>query len=175
MRRPRRRGDHVGHGLGLREVEFPGQVGADGEFARLGHASARGGQQPEDFRDDVGGAVARDFDRVFARVGVRGAENGRQHVVDHAVAVGYRAVMHRVAVCLGERPPAPEYPVADGEGFSAADADDGDGPSGGGCRGDDGIVIGVHYLPSMRSRCPMRSLWALLRRFQRMICAVVTR
>ena len=50
--------------------------------------------------------------------------------------------MHRVAVCLGERPPAPEYPVADGEGFSAADADDGDSPSGGGCRGDDGIVIG---------------------------------
>ncbi len=119
--------------------------------------------------------MARDFDRVFARVGVRGAENGRQHVVDHAVALGYRTVMHRVAVCLGERPPAPEYPVADGEGFSAADADDGDSPSGGGCRGDDGIVIGVHYLPSMRSRCPMRSLWALLSLFQRMICAVVTR
>ena len=39
----------------------------------------------------------------------------------------------------------------------------------------DGIVIGVHYLPSMRSRCPMRSLWALLSLFQRMICAVVTR
>ena len=31
------------------------------------------------------------------------------------------------------------------------------------------------YLPSMRSRCPMRSLWALLSLFQRMICAVVTR
>ena len=37
----------------------------------------------------------------------------------------------------------------------------------------DGIVIGVHYLPSMRSRCPMRSLWALLSLFQRMILSLI--
>lgn len=80
--------------------------------------------------------MARDFDRVFARVGVRGSGKTAASTSSITpVALGYRTVMHRVAVCLGERPPAPEYPVADGEGFSAADADDGDSPSGGRLQG----------------------------------------
>ena len=175
MCRARRGGDGVGHGFGLREIEFPGQIGADGELSGLGHASARGGQQPEDFRNDVGRSVTRYFDRIFTRVGVRCAEYRGQHVIYDAVAVHDLPVMHRVSFGSGQRLPAPEQPVAEGKGLPAAHADDGDGPSCGGCRGDDGIVVGNHYLPSMRSFCPMRSLWALLRLFQRMICAVVTR
>ena len=156
MRRARRGGDGVGHGFGLRKIELPGQIGPYGELPGLGHASARGGQQTEDFRYDVGRSVTRDFDRILARVGVRRTEHRGQHVVHDAVAVHNLSVVHRVSVGFGERLPAPEHPVAEGESLPAAHADDCDGPSCGGCGGDDGIVIGNHAVICLRCGAAVR-------------------
>ena len=58
--------DKVGYGFGLREVEATVEEGTLGEFARTSHASTCGDEQTEDFLLDVDGAVARDFDSVFA-------------------------------------------------------------------------------------------------------------
>ena len=77
-------GDQIGHRFGLREIHLSGEERPCGEFARPGHAGARGEEQPQDFGDDVGGAVAGEFDRILARIGVRCAENRCEHVVDRA-------------------------------------------------------------------------------------------
>lgn len=150
MGRARRGGDQIGDGLGLREVELSGQIGADGEFARLGHAGSGRAQQAEHLRDDVGGAVAREFDRILARVGVRRAEEGRQHVVDRAVAVDDAAVVHAVARGCGEVRAAAEDAVAERRSAGAADADDGDGAARRRGGGDDDVVIGRHVVIGRR-------------------------
>ena len=174
MRRARRGGDQIADGFGLREVQLARQVGAQGELARLGHAGAGGDQETQDFGDDERRAVRRDFDRVLARVGAGGAEDGDQHVVDRLFALDDAAVMDRVARGFGQGRRAAEDAVGDGEGFAAAKADDGQGAARRGGGGGDGIAVADHR-PSMRRRCPMRSLWALLSLFQRMSWAVVTR
>ena len=150
----RRGGDEVPDGFRLREVQLAGQVGADGELARRCHACPGGDEQPQDFGDDVGGAVAGDLDRIFARIGVRGAEDGGQHVVHRAISVRDTAVVHRISGRFGERRPAPEEGVAECQRPCAADADDGDGAARGGRRGDDGIVVGGHARMSFNGpRC----------------------
>ena len=148
---PRRGGDQITDGLGLRQVEFPGQIGPHGKLSGSGHASAGSSQQPQDLRDDVGGAVAGNFHGIFARIGVRSPEDGGQHVVHDAWRFGFggrrihdRSVMNRVGGGLGQRRTAAEDAVAEREGLRTAHADDGDGTSRSGSWGDDGIVIGEH-------------------------------
>ena len=58
--------DEVGNGFGLREVEATIEEGTLGELARTCHACTSSDEQTEDFLLDVDGAVARDFDSVFA-------------------------------------------------------------------------------------------------------------
>ena len=58
--------DKVGDGLGLGEVEFPGEEGSAGKFAGPGGAAAAGEEVVEDVADDERVAVAGDFEEVFA-------------------------------------------------------------------------------------------------------------
>ena len=125
MGRTRRGGDHVGYGLGLRKVHLPGQVGADGEFARIGRAGSGSNCQPENLRDDILRSVARNLGGIFARIGVRCAKNRDEYVVDDPLAVENAAVVYRVTFGIGERPASAENPVADGQRFVAAQPDNG--------------------------------------------------
>ena len=157
MCRTRTRSDQVGDRFGLRQVELAAEKGARSEFAGRCHAGAAANQQCEQFADDVPRAVTRDLDRIFAGVGVRRTENRDQHVVEHACAVGDRAVEHRVAGCFARPPCAAEYGVADRECRGTAHAHDGDRAACGSGGRDDGIVRGVH-------RRRIFSFWPILRR-----------
>ena len=144
VRRPRGRGDDVGHGFGLREVEFARKIGPDGEFARLGHACAGGGQQAQRFGNDVLRTVARDFGGVLARIGTGRPEYRDQHVVERSPVGHDMAVMNRIAPGIGQRRASPENAVADRQRVAAAYADDGERPSCGGGRSCNGIVVADH-------------------------------
>ena len=143
-------GDQIGHRLGLCQIEFPVEVGAAREFARPGHAGPGLQCQAQHLADDVGGAVARKFDRLFARVGVRRPEEGRHRLVHDAFAVTDRAETAAPARPLGEGPAAAEEPVGDRHGLGAGEADHGQSAARGRSRGDDRIAVGVH---GVISRC----------------------
>ena len=84
------------------------------------------------------------------------------------------SVVERVCGGVGQFPAAAEDPVAHGQCLRAAHADDGKGAARRGGRGNDRIVIRAVHRPSMRRRCPMRSVRGLRMLFQRMSCEVVT-
>ena len=60
------RGDDIGDGLGLGEIDAAVQKCAAGEFARLGHARARVDGERHDAADDEWTAVALDFGDILA-------------------------------------------------------------------------------------------------------------
>ena len=69
------------------EVEAAVEEGATGEFAGFGKSGTTIEKCLEDCLLDVEGAVAGDFDGVFASVGVGGTEEGDDDFVDEGVAV----------------------------------------------------------------------------------------
>lgn len=146
----RRRGDQVGDRLGLRKVHLACEKRPGGEFARFGGAGSRGVEQAQNLGHDVGGAVAGEFHRVFARVGAGGAEDSGEHFVHRAVAVCDAAEAYGVCGGVGEARRAPEDAVADGDGLRAADADHGHGAARGGGRCGDGVVRVEHGVIGLR-------------------------
>ena len=106
-------------------MEVVAAVGADGEFARPGHAGAGGGEQPQDLGNDVLRSVAGDLGGILAGVGAGCTEYRDQHVVQYAAVVHDLPVVYRVSCCCGQRFPAAEDTVADAQRLLPADADDG--------------------------------------------------
>ena len=137
-------GDEVGHGFGLRQVELAVDEGAAGELAGGGQPAALAQQQGHDLLLYVDGAVARDFDGIFAGEGVGGDEEGGDDVVEGvARLVGDGAVVGGIGAGLGQRfaGGGMEYAVGDGDGLGAAHANDGDAASAGSGRdGTNGIL-----------------------------------
>ena len=146
--------DEVEDGLGLGQVDLSIQKGALGEFAGVGLARAGGEEGVEDAPGGLRAAVALDFDRILAGVGMRRAEHEPERVVEDFAGAGRdgRAVRERAGGPRGERRRrAAVQAVGQRERAGARKADDGDGACArrGGDRGDDvgwrkiGHVCGV--------------------------------
>ena len=92
--------------------------------------------------------MARDLYRVFARIGVRGTEEGDEHFIEHGT-IGADEMPEDGGACLalGERCAlyGAKVLIGDADGFGSADADDADGSTLGGGYSADGVV-GVHVL-----------------------------
>ena len=140
-------GDEVGHGFGLAEVHFAVQEGSFGVFAGACQAASVGGEQAQHGLEDVGGAVAGDFDAVFAGVGVGGAIEGDDNFVDErAVVATYFAERGATGLCRIEGPAAAcmkqGCDVSDGPG--ARNAHNAQGAARGGGEGADGVFAVCH-------------------------------
>jgi len=114
--------DDVGHGFGLREVEFAVEKGALCEFARVGLPRTALLEQRHQPRGNIRRGVARDFHSVFAREGMWRAIDGEHGFVEHAAVgcVGESAEerLPRRGFCEGTR----EEAVGRCNGFAAAQA-----------------------------------------------------
>ena len=91
-------GNEVGYSFGLREVHLTVEIGTLGELAWKGHPAAILYEQFKYLVNDIARAVTRDLRAVFARVAVRGLENGNQYLVD----IGNMSVMDGVRPGVGE-------------------------------------------------------------------------
>ena len=86
------RGNEVGDGFGLGEVEPAVQESALGEFTRAGLAASCLDERPHDFTLDELRAVDVELHRVFAGVGAGAAQDeGESFVEDGAVGVAEAA------------------------------------------------------------------------------------
>ena len=79
--------NEVGHGLGLRQVEFAVEEGALRELAWLGKPAASLHQQFHDALLDVERAVAGYLHHILARVGTGGGVLGDHHLVEQGVPI----------------------------------------------------------------------------------------
>ena len=81
------RADQIHHRFRLRQVHFPIQESAFGEFAATRSPRSR----PQTSRQDASGhehtAVATNLDHIFAGVAVRSAMHREHHLVDHAIVL----------------------------------------------------------------------------------------
>ena len=86
------RGNQVGHGLGLAQVQFAGQKGTLRELPAQGLAATALDEQLHHPADDIPGPVATDFRGIFASIRVGGTINAHHHFVHHlaptAITVG---------------------------------------------------------------------------------------
>ena len=139
------RGDDVGDGLGLGEIDAPVQKCTAGEFARLCQARARGEGERHDAAHHEGSAVALDLGDIFAGQAGWMGHRDRQRAVDVRAGRGIDDVAeaHRARCALGGMRGAEES-VEDFEGARAGEADDRDGADAGSGGGGDDRVGGVH-------------------------------
>ena len=153
MRSGRGGGDEVGHGFGLAEVHLAIKEGTLGILSRCGKAASAINEQAQGLLEDIGRTMARDLYRVFARIGVRGTEEGDEHLVKHG-AVGADEVTESGGTCLALSERCSLYGAkvltGDCNCIGAANADDADGSTLSGGNGADGIV-GMHSLHSYQS------------------------
>ena len=95
------RRDEVGDSFGLTEVHAAVGKGTSREFAPFGHPYATlPDEQMEQLLLDVEGAVARDFDHVFARVAMGSAEKRDNHLVELFARRGVDNPAKGEGVCL---------------------------------------------------------------------------
>jgi hypothetical protein len=130
VRQGRIGGNQVGYGLGLGQVEGPVQKGALGKLAGLGQPGPAAGEQGQNLLDDVVGAVAADFDHVFAGVGVRPPKQGHHHLIQNPVGVADGAEVQGMAELVAQAP-AGKDAVGEGNGVGAGEAEHGNGAGAG--------------------------------------------
>ena len=126
------RGDEVGDGFGLGEVEAAVEEGALGEFAGAGLTAPRLDERPHDLALDELRAVDVEFHRVLAGVGAGAAKDeGESFVEDGAFGVAEAAKRHS-AVRDGIEGLGKDL-GAEGQGVMSGDAHHGDSTRTGGC------------------------------------------
>jgi len=79
--------DEVGHGFGLRQVELTVQEGAEGKFPLRSNACALLDEQLDDLLLDELGAVAGNFDGVFAGIRVGRFKKTDEYFVQYNIAI----------------------------------------------------------------------------------------
>jgi hypothetical protein len=90
--------------------------------------------------------VARDFDRILAGIGVRGAKNGGQNLVYDLVSIAYLTEMDCISGDLGERAAAAgdKNTVAEGNGTGPAHPNHGDRSAAARGHGNYGVCVPIH-------------------------------
>ncbi len=96
-RRFGRRIDHVGHGLGLRQIEFVVEVRAPRELTRLGQPCAELERSAQQHARYHRAAVTVQFEHVFTGIGVRRRKEQHQSVVDDGAMPVQEFGAHRLA------------------------------------------------------------------------------
>lgn len=100
------RGNHIGNAFGLCQIDLTCKEGSCGEFARCGCACAAVDSRAHNAIYNIGRAVARNLDRIFARIGARCAEKGQYDIVDRITTcrIDDLAIVCSVAFGLCQRP-----------------------------------------------------------------------
>jgi hypothetical protein len=122
------RGDNIGDGLGLGEIDLAVQKRAAGEFPRLGYAGARVECERHDAANNEWTPVALDFGYILARQAGRTAHHDRERAIDASAACGIDDVAqaHRSGRKFGRMHGA-EDRVEDFQCARTGQADDRDG------------------------------------------------
>ena len=81
------RADQVDHCFGLRQIQFPVEKSAFGEFPRPRRARASAQAGLPDPRGDQDAAVAADFHHIFAGVTRRRAMDREHHLIDDPIVL----------------------------------------------------------------------------------------
>lgn len=121
----RLRSYQVSHRLGSRQVHLTGEKGALGELARTSHTATGINQPSEHLLLDIETAVASYLHDIFSGIGMGGAKDGEQHLVEQLIATTNRAVQHRISRRLEKRASAHEERVDNSQGPGTTDAQDG--------------------------------------------------
>ena len=79
------RGDDVGHGFGLGQVELPVNERPAGELTWHGHPRACFDEKFQKPLLDIDRAMHADLHRIFSSEGMRRGEKGDQHLVEGLV------------------------------------------------------------------------------------------
>ena len=134
------RGDEVGDGFGLGEVETAVEEGALREFAGTSLAAARFNERPHDLALDELRTVNVEFHRVLAGVGAGASKDESEPFVEDGALCVAKAAERDSAVCDGVEGLGKDL-GAKGEGLVAGDAHHGDSTRTGG--GGDGANRGT--------------------------------
>ncbi len=115
--------DHIENGFRLGQIDAAVEEGPQGELARLGQAGAVAERQLQDALQRERAAVAVDLDHILPGVGVGCGHVGDEDFIHPLARLGVDDVAVAEAA-VGQL--AGEHSFGDGQGFSAAEADNAD-------------------------------------------------
>ena len=130
--------NEISYGFGLTEVELSVEEGTLSKFTRLCLLASKLNETLDDSVHNETGAMARDFDGIFACIAVGGSEKAEEDFVNNgARRVGYSTEMEGLSFsrCKELMRGRCEEDISDSDGLGTADADDTEGSARWGGRG----------------------------------------